>query len=100
LGVWNSLPSIDKAALEAATLQEFHASCAEARAHDAIARKTLASRFGVEFTPFPADVADAVKRVADATVAHVAGRDAAAKRIDTSYMAFKAMIADTPAPLV
>jgi TRAP-type mannitol/chloroaromatic compound transport system substrate-binding protein len=99
LSVWNGLPSVDKAALEAATLQEFHASCAEARAHDAIARKTLALRFGVEFTPFPSDIADAVKRVADATVAHVAGRDAKSKRIDASYMAFRTAIADTQAPL-
>ena len=99
LDVWNSLPSADKAALEAATLQEFHASCAEARAHDAIARKTLASRFGVVFTSFPADIAEAVKRVADATVAHVAGRDAKSKRIDASYMAFRTAIADTQAPL-
>ena len=87
--VWKSLPAADKAALEAAALQEFHAGCAEARAHDAIARKTIASRFGVEFTSFPPDVADAVKRVADATVAHVAGRDAKSKRIDASYMAFR-----------
>lgn len=100
LTVWNSLPAGDKAVLEAAALQEFHAACAEARAHDAIARKTLASRFGVEFAPFPADVAEAVKRVADATVAHVAGRDAVSKRIDASYMAFRTAIADTQAPLV
>ena len=99
LSVWNGLPSVDKAALEAATLQEFHASCAEARAHDAIARKTLISRFGVAFTSFPPDIADAVKRVADATVAHVAGRDAKSKRIDASYMAFRTAITDTESPL-
>jgi TRAP-type mannitol/chloroaromatic compound transport system substrate-binding protein len=99
LDVWNSLPAVDKAALEAATLQEFHASCAEARAHDAIAKKTIASRYGVAFTSFPPDIAEAVKRVADTTVAHVAGRDAKSKRIDASYMAFRTAIADTQAPL-
>ncbi len=96
-GVWNSLPPVDKAALEAATLQEFHASCAEARAHDAIARKTLASRYGVAFASFPADIAEAVKRVADTTVAHVAGRDAKSRNALTrAIWPSRTAIADTP----
>lgn len=94
LDAWNGLSTADKTIFEAAALQEFYASCAEARAHESIARTTLASRLGVEFAPFPADIAEAVKRIADATVAHVASHDATAARINASYMAFKAATAD------
>ncbi len=40
------------------------------------------------------DIAEAVTRVSDAMVAHVAGRDAVSQRINQSYMAFKAAMAD------
>jgi TRAP-type mannitol/chloroaromatic compound transport system substrate-binding protein len=94
LSAWNSLSAGDKAIFEAAALQEFHASCAEARTHEAIARTTLASRLGVAFAPFAVDIAEAVTRVSDAMVAHVAGRDATSQRINHSYMAFKAATVD------
>jgi TRAP-type mannitol/chloroaromatic compound transport system substrate-binding protein len=97
LSAWNSLSAGDKAIFEAAASQEFHASCAEARAHEAIARTTLASRLGVAFMAFPLDIAEAISRVSDAMVAHVAGRDAVSQRINQSYMAFKAATADLAA---
>jgi hypothetical protein len=59
-------------------------------------RSALNQAHGVAFVPFPADVSDALSRVAAATVAHVAGRDDRSARIDHSYMVFKSTVAGAP----
>ncbi|MCC7253259.1 hypothetical protein [Hyphomicrobium sp.] len=98
LPVWERLSEGDKAIFAAAAAEAFQVSLAEARAHAGLARQVIETRFGVTFAPRPADVADALDRVAEATIAHVAGRDALAARIDQSYMAFRSMLSGTPAP--
>lgn len=98
LPVWERLPEADKAILAAAAAEELQLSLAEARAHAGVARRALATSFNVRFAPWPADVAEALDRVAEATIAHVAGRDAIAARIDQSYMAFRSLISGAPAP--
>jgi TRAP-type mannitol/chloroaromatic compound transport system substrate-binding protein len=97
LRLWESLSETDKAAFAAAAAEEFRVSLAEARAHEAILRTLLAEAQGVVFAPFPTDIADALSRVADAAVAHVAGCDARSARIDASYMAFKSAMGGSPA---
>jgi TRAP-type mannitol/chloroaromatic compound transport system substrate-binding protein len=99
LSVWEQLPEADKAILAAAAAEEYQLSLAEARAHAGVARQVLEGHLGVSFAPWPADVAEALDRVAEATIAHVAGHDAVAARIDQSYMAFRSMISGAPAPL-
>lgn len=98
LPVWDRLSEADKAILAAAAAEEFQLSLAEARAHGGLTRRALESRFGVTFAPWPADVAEALDRVAEATIAHVAGRDEGSARIDQSYMAFRSMLSGAPAP--
>ena len=98
LDAWDRLAPRDQAVLAAAAEQEFHASLAEACAHDRLARHTLETAFGVTFSPWPADIAGALDRVAEATVAHVAGYDARAARIDQSYMAFRSAVSGSAAP--
>jgi TRAP-type mannitol/chloroaromatic compound transport system substrate-binding protein len=98
LPVWERLASADRAILEAAAGQEFQLSLAEARAHERIARQALEVSFGVRFAPWPADAAEAIDRVAEATIAHVAGRDDLAARIDQSYMAFRSAISGSSVP--
>lgn len=98
LPVWEGLPDADKAILAAAAAEEFQVSLAEARAHAAIARRALEASFGVTFAPWPADVAEAIGRVAEATIAHVAGQDRIAARIDQSYMAFRSAVQGSAAP--
>ncbi|MFA5949882.1 MAG: hypothetical protein WC807_06325 [Hyphomicrobium sp.] len=94
LAVWEKLSTTDQAILSAAALEEFHTSVAEARAHENIVRTALAQAFGIEFSAVPADIAEALKRVSEATIAHVSGYDARAGRIDQSYMAFRSAITD------
>ncbi len=96
LSTWDGLGAGDKAAFAAAAAEEFRVSLWEANAHDAMIRSALSESHGVIFMPFPADIADALSRVAAATVAHIAGRDGRSRRIDHSYMAFKSAIAGTP----
>jgi TRAP-type mannitol/chloroaromatic compound transport system substrate-binding protein len=98
LSVWERLPEADKAALAAAASEEFQISLAEQRTHAGIARRVLEASLGVRFAPWPADIAEALDRVAEATIAHVAGRDDLAARIDQSYMAFRSLLSGTPAP--
>lgn len=95
LSVWESLPEHDRAILMAAAVEEYQASLAEARAHEHVARRALAASFGVTFAPWPSDVAEAIDRVAEATIAHVAGQDALVARIDQSYMAFRSALQGT-----
>lgn len=98
LPVWERLQEADRAILAAAAAAEFQLSLAEARAHASVARQVLAGRFEVRFASWPDDVAEAIERVAEATIAHVAGRDAVAMRIDQSYMAFRSLISGAPPP--
>ncbi|HYD15354.1 MAG TPA: hypothetical protein VEA77_03035 [Hyphomicrobium sp.] len=98
LPVWESLSEGDKTILAAAAAEEFQVSLAEARAHDRVARRVMESSFGVTFAPWPVEIAEALDRVAEATIAHVAGHDALAARIDQSYMAFRAAISGSAAP--
>jgi TRAP-type mannitol/chloroaromatic compound transport system substrate-binding protein len=98
LAVWERLADSDKAIFTAAAAEEFQTSLAEARAHERIARDTLAGVFGVRFAPYPADLVDALERVAEATIAHVAGHDPAAARIDQSYMAFRSTVSGSAPP--
>jgi TRAP-type mannitol/chloroaromatic compound transport system substrate-binding protein len=98
LSVWDRLPDADKAILEAVTAEAYQASLAEARAHERLARQVLESSFGVTFAPWPSELAEALDRVAEATIAHVAGRDAIAARIDQSYMAFRSAISGSAGP--
>lgn len=93
LTLWESLSESDRAALTAAATEEYRACVSEQRAHEAIVRRAVREANGVEFAPFPADIADAISRVAVATIAHVAARDRRSARIDRSYMAFRSAIA-------
>lgn len=97
-GAWERLSTAERAIFTAAAAEEFQLSVAEARAHARIARQTLEVSFGVRFAPWPADVAEAIERLAEATVAHVAAHDAVAARIDHSYMAFRSALYGAAAP--
>ncbi|HKZ97480.1 MAG TPA: hypothetical protein VJ045_10925 [Hyphomicrobiaceae bacterium] len=92
LPLWERLSAADKALVSAAAAEEFRFGLAEARAHEAIIRDLLARTHGVRFAPFPDDLADALRRVSDAVVAHVAATDRRAARINASYMAFKSAL--------
>lgn len=95
--VWESLPDADQVILAAAASEEFQLSLAEARAHARVARQVLEERFGIRFAPWPADMAGAIERVAEATIAYAAGHDARARRIDQSYTAFRSMFTEPKA---
>ncbi len=95
LPVWERLAEADQAILAAAAAETFQLSLAEARVHAGVTRRVL-DTLGVTFAPWPADVAEALDRVAEATIAHVAGRDETALRIDQGYRAFRAMLSPEP----
>ncbi len=89
--LWDGLSAADQTLFTACAAEEHRTSLAEARGHEMIMRSALRTN-GLSFSSRPSDVADAIERVSDAVVAHVAGTDARAARINASYMAFRAAI--------
>ena len=89
--LWESLTAADQGLFAACAAEEHRTSLAEARGHEMIMRDALRAG-GLSFANLPSDVADAIERVSDAVVAHVAGTDARAARINASYMAFRTAI--------
>lgn len=97
--VWDQMTDADKAIFSAAAAEEFQLSLAEARAHTSVTRRVLTTYMRAKLAPWPNDVVDALERVAEATIAHVAGQNQRAMRIDQSYMAFRSMLSGAPAPI-
>lgn len=91
LAVWNRLGAADQMILSAAAAEAYQAAIADALVHEPIARRVIAEA-GVTFQPWPADVTEAIARVSEATIAHVAAFDWRAQRIDHSYFAFRALV--------
>ena len=84
--LWERLPDSEQAALTAAAAVEYQLSLAEEVAH----RHMLFPEPPAARTwPLAAELSHAIHRVADAVVAHAAGADAQARRINDSYAAFR-----------
>jgi TRAP-type mannitol/chloroaromatic compound transport system substrate-binding protein len=97
LSVWSKLAEGDQVILAAAAAESYQADVAGALAHERMARQVVEGSFGVRIAAWPSDVADAIDRVAEATIAHVAGTDPAAERIDRSYFGFRNMLSGVAA---
>jgi len=88
--LWERLPGAEQAALTAAAAAEYQLSLAEEEAH----RHMLFPEPPAERTwPLAAELSHAIRRVADAVVAHAAGADAQTRRISDSYTAFRQSVA-------
>lgn len=84
--LWERLSPGDKALFESAAAAELQLSLAEEEAH----RRFLAPAPDVNTRwPIAGELARSIRRVADAVVAHVAGSDARAQRINAGYAAFR-----------
>jgi TRAP-type mannitol/chloroaromatic compound transport system substrate-binding protein len=84
--LWDSLGSSEQAMFSAAAAGEFQLSLAEEGAH----RLLLQPEAPVERTwPLAGELAHAIRRVADAVVAHTAGADAQTRRISDGFAAFR-----------
>jgi TRAP-type mannitol/chloroaromatic compound transport system substrate-binding protein len=87
--LWDAMPASDRAMLEAAATAELQTALAEEDAH----RPILWPQPAPDQTwPIAPELTHAVRRIAEAVVAHTAGSDAAARRINTSYEAFRRAI--------
>jgi TRAP-type mannitol/chloroaromatic compound transport system substrate-binding protein len=87
--LWDRLGESDQAMVAAAAAAEFQLSLAEEEAH----RPMLYPEPAPERTwPLAAELSHAIRRVADAVIAHAGGADAQSRRINDSYAAFRASI--------
>jgi len=85
-GLWEDMGTSERAILSAAAATEFHASLTEEEAHRPLLHPPAPQE---RIWPVAAELAHAIRRVADAVVAHTAGYDATAARIAASYAAFR-----------
>jgi TRAP-type mannitol/chloroaromatic compound transport system substrate-binding protein len=84
--LWDNLGPAEQAMFGAAAAGEYRQSLSEEQAH----RHMLLPDAGADFTwPIAAELAHAIRGVADAVVAHAAGTDAITRRISESYTAFQ-----------
>lgn len=92
--LWESLSASDQAMFESAAAAELQLGLAEEEAH----RQFLVPPPNADTVwPIAEELDRAVRRVADAVVAHVAGSDSRAQRINTGYAVFRQAIASTEA---
>jgi TRAP-type mannitol/chloroaromatic compound transport system substrate-binding protein len=87
--LWDAMPPSDQAMFMAAAAAELQLALAEEEAHRALLRPQASPS---NTWPIAAELAHAVQSVADAVVAHMAGTDAHARRINASYEAFRRMV--------
>jgi len=87
--LWDGLAAQERATIEAVAAAECQLALAEARAHEKPMRSILRDGFGIQFAPMPHDASAAVDRVAEVVVAHAAGHDEIATRVDQSYHGFR-----------
>lgn len=92
-GVWNAMPETHQAAIALASAEEFRLCQAEARVHERLSWRVMRGRHNVTVSQSSVELRDAINRVSDGVVAHVAGSSRHAQRINASYMAFRAMLA-------
>lgn len=84
--LWESMNDGERAVLTAAAANEFNQSLAEEEAHRQLLHPAAdASRIW----PIALELDHAIRQIADAVVAHVAGSDAIARRVNNSYNMFR-----------
>lgn len=83
---WESLQDSEQAVLTAAAASEFNQSLAEEEAHRHLLHPAADAN---RIWPIALELDHAIRQIADAVVAHVAGSDAATRRINHSYNAFR-----------
>lgn len=92
--VWDAMSAGDQAIITAVAASELHTAIAEEKAH----RQLLLAHFQQTKTEPPAssELANAIARVADGVVAHLAALDTRTQRINASYVAFRRAIGIKP----
>ncbi len=86
--LWDGFSAADQSIFAAAAAAELQLGLAEEETH----RRLLDPNRSARTTwPLAADLERAIGRVSDAVVAHVAGSDARAQRINASYVTFRRM---------
>lgn len=92
LSQWERMTATDQAAIAAACAEEFRLTHAEARVHEALSWRVMKERHGVTLSLPNPELMEAIDRMSDAAVAHIAASSQSARRINASFMAFRAML--------
>lgn len=90
--LWDSLTAADQAIFTTVAAAEYQVALAEEEAH----RRLIQSAALPKSTwPWAHDFERAIRRVADAVVAHVAASDFDAQRINAGFMGFRSMLSNS-----
>ncbi|MBU2581897.1 MAG: twin-arginine translocation signal domain-containing protein [Alphaproteobacteria bacterium] len=87
--VWEQLGQADQALFSACSAEVYRTSLSEARLAENLLLQTLLDRGGLEARAMPKEITAALPHLSEAIVANLSGHDAAARRINASYMLFR-----------
>ncbi|MCH9764410.1 MAG: hypothetical protein K0U34_00240 [Alphaproteobacteria bacterium] len=87
--IWDTLSDGERAILESAAAANYHETLAFAASYDALMTKACKTQHNIAFEELTREVQDAIDRVSDIIVAHVAASDLHAQQINASYMTFR-----------
>lgn len=87
--VWDSLSASHRLVLESAAAATYHEIHGFAHTHHNMMANASALRHGTTDVTMSKDAEDAISRVSDTVIAHLASSSPRAARINTSYMSFR-----------
>jgi TRAP-type mannitol/chloroaromatic compound transport system substrate-binding protein len=93
LSVWEQLSGRERALLRGAAASQHRLALAEDRAYGPMMLAALTARFGVQHTVLSKEFLIAAEAVSRAVVAEIAACDEPSRRLNASYMAFRAAVA-------
>ncbi len=97
LDVWQHMPNAHQTAVAVAAAEEFRLCQAETRVHESLSWQVMRARYSTALSQPSVELQDAINRMSDGVVAHVAGSSRRAQRINASFMAFRAMLVPSKA---
>lgn len=92
--LWDGFPAADRALFTACALAENNYNLAEFNANNAAALKTLVTKHGVAYRPFPGPVFKGMAEAARDVVAAAGAKDALARKVHGGYLAARKILTD------
>jgi TRAP-type mannitol/chloroaromatic compound transport system substrate-binding protein len=100
LPVWEQLAGRERALLAGAAARQHQLTLAEDKAYGPMMLSALTARFGTQLTLLPKELTIAAETVSRAVVAEIAALDEPSRRLNASYMAFRAAVTGPAGPMV
>ncbi|MEO1280892.1 MAG: hypothetical protein AAFV69_04065 [Pseudomonadota bacterium] len=91
VSAWDRLNHADQAIFASASSELFTTSATEAHMQQKMIQKALETHHNIMFQPLDASMLTSIEQVSRAVIAHTASFDKTSRRIDASFMSFRAL---------